>query len=204
MAEVHDMEGVGVSTVNLEKTAAWLQKGELRFQRMSLAFIVAMGFILVIVGMLFQTDIWQASTKILDTSVPVLLVCGTLVIAAAIIGLLYAHSAATELEIGPTGIRLKGPDGKEATVRWNDSSIDLTIVDRRSVPVERRNTHVKDLDFILRISGTRLDAGIALGTVKQIMRVAGNNGLMISGWHEEPSKLPRSVFIRIQHTRVHR
>lgn len=198
------MEGPGLSKVRLEETAAWLQKGELRLQRIGLALILGMGSFLIVVGVLFETGVWPASSEILNTSVLILFVCGALVIVAAIVGLSYTHIAATELEIGPTGIRLKGSDGREVKADWADSSLDLTIVDRRSVPVERRNTHVKELDFVLRVKGARFDAGIPLGTVKRIMRDAESNGLTVSGWHDEPRTIPRSGFIRIRSTKDHR
>lgn len=93
--------------------------------------------------------------------------------------------AAAWVEIGSTGVSLKGFDGESVRVSWADSTAKLWIYDFRSVPVSSRSADMKTVDFVI-VPKARIQAPVPAEAVKAILEEAGRQGLPVKGWLDAP------------------
>ncbi|MCL4324084.1 MAG: hypothetical protein M1144_01250 [Candidatus Thermoplasmatota archaeon] len=186
--------------IDLSKYAQWLEKGDLRFQRAYLSVILLFGLGFLFVGAETQFGGWgptgYGSADFLFYGL------GVTVAVVASAELLMVSHAAVGLVVDEDGLTLTGPDSAERRMSWSDRKTVIEIVDWRSVPVNRRNTRVKELEFVLRPKGKgiSLDAGIPFAVAKQIVERAQKSGLAVSGWDDDPIVRPIAHHIWIRYS----
>ena len=96
---------------------------------------------------------------------------GLVMLFLGVAGLMKVHDAASALYITKDGFILKGVTGTEHCFKWAQLRRPLTILDWRSVPLERMSMAMQRVDLIL-TTDFSLDAVLSEEAVRSLLAAA--------------------------------
>lgn len=193
----HDSNGRSFS---MEQTARWLEQGDVRSLRVGQSVVLLFGAVMLLLDLAAWFDIGFGVVAKSEGPFYILLLGGASLVVWQGLAITRGVRVSESLLVDDRAMLFKDTKGRLARLPWSQPGFALDIVDRRSVPVAKRNTKQASLVYVLNTRGVPL-TGLTSEALQAVLRQARSHGLQVTGYSETPLEAPISHWIRIRQPR---